>query len=372
MLSMFTWLVCATVVASRPFTMHTREYFYIGGRYVDQADGAFADGQMYVEHLRPARVMHALPLVLIHGLGQTGTNWLNTPDGRPGWADFFLAKGYEVQNPANPGFTGRADLWRQLYIIDQPERGRSPWNPAFDGGLQVSSALVVAQRFTAPELFDIWPQARFHTQWIGNGTQGEPVFDAFYASQVQSLDFDASAESQAKSRHAGGLLLDKVGGGPVGWVIADARPSLVHAIVAIEPSGPPFINTTIPPVGPARPFGLTDIPLAFDPPITSAADLQKKLVSNDSVTTCFEQAAPARQLANLRHIPVLMVTSEASFRAPVDPCTTRFLRQAGVDVKHLLLQDVGIRGNGHMMFMERNSDEIAAVLEEWIAGQEKR
>lgn len=276
---------------------------------------------------------------------------------------------------------GSADWRRQLYIIDQPERGRSPWNPAFDGGLQTSSALVVAQRFTAPELFDIWPQARFHTQWIGNGTQGDPVFDAFYASQVESLNFDASAESQAKSRRAGGLLLDKIGksilvthsqGGPVGWVIADARPSHVQAIVAIEPSGPPFINTTIPPVGPARPFGLTDIPVAFDPPITSAADLQKKLVSNDSVTTCFEQAAPARQLANLRHIPVLMVTSEASFRAPVDPCTTRFLRQAGVSVKHLLLQDVGIRGNGHMMFMERNSDEIAAVLEGWIAAQEKR
>jgi hypothetical protein len=26
----------------------------------------------------------------------TGTNFLNTPDGRPGWGDFFLSKGYEV------------------------------------------------------------------------------------------------------------------------------------------------------------------------------------------------------------------------------------------------------------------------------------
>ena len=77
---------------------------------------------------------------------------------------------------------------------------------------------MVAQRFTAPELFDIWPQARFHTQWIGNGTQGDPVFDAFYASQVQSLDFDASAESQAKSRHAGGLLLDKIGVNSFGFL----------------------------------------------------------------------------------------------------------------------------------------------------------
>jgi len=27
----------------------------------------------------------------------TGTNFLNTPDGRPGWADYFMKKGYEVQ-----------------------------------------------------------------------------------------------------------------------------------------------------------------------------------------------------------------------------------------------------------------------------------
>lgn len=26
----------------------------------------------------------------------TGTNFLNTPDGRSGWADFFLDRGYEV------------------------------------------------------------------------------------------------------------------------------------------------------------------------------------------------------------------------------------------------------------------------------------
>jgi hypothetical protein len=27
----------------------------------------------------------------------TGTNFLNTPDGRLGWGDFFLSQGYEVR-----------------------------------------------------------------------------------------------------------------------------------------------------------------------------------------------------------------------------------------------------------------------------------
>ena len=43
-------------------------------------------------------------------------------------------------------------------------------------------------------------------------------------------------------------LADKLGpfimlmhsqGGPIGWAIADARPDLVKAIVAVEPNGPP-------------------------------------------------------------------------------------------------------------------------------------
>lgn len=29
----------------------------------------------------------------------------------------------------------------------------------------------------------------------------------------------------------------------------------------------------------------------------------------------------------------------------------------------------GIHGNGHMQFLEKNSDEIAGVLDEWIRGK---
>jgi hypothetical protein len=74
--------------------------------------------------------------VLIHGAAQTATNWMGTPDGRPGWADFFVGQGYTVY---------------------------------------------------APETLGNWPQAKKHTQWPGSGRIGDPVFDAFYATQVQYL-----------------------------------------------------------------------------------------------------------------------------------------------------------------------------------------
>ena len=61
-----------------------------------------------------------------------------------------------------------------------------------------------------------------------------------------------------------------------------------------------------------------------------------------------------------------MITGEASYHAPYDHCTTAFLRQAGVSVEHVYLAERGITGNGHMLMMEKNSDDIAAVIADWI------
>jgi len=50
-----------------------------------------------------------------------------------------------------------------------------------------------------------------------------------------------------------------------------------------------------------------------------------------------------------------------------DGCTAEYLAQAGVTVEHIRLENVGIHGNGHMMFMEKNGLQIAEdVVERWI------
>jgi len=77
-------------------TLHRRNYFYAGGSFVQQGSSTLVHGQMYVEHLAPAEVTQPFPLMFIEGQGMTGTNLLNTPDGRSGWADYFMSKGYEV------------------------------------------------------------------------------------------------------------------------------------------------------------------------------------------------------------------------------------------------------------------------------------
>ena len=300
-----------------------------------------------------------LPIIFIAGAGQTGTNFLTTPDGRPGWASYFLAKGHTV------------------YLSDQPARGRSAWVPGQGTLATLGPPAAVSDLFTDSAHNDnLWPQAKLHTQWPGTGRMGDPTFDAFYRSQVPfQIDFLMAEEQNAQAYSA---LVDVAGpcyivahsqAGAYAWRVGDMRPDAVKGIVQLEPSGPPF--TFRPPIGtgPAFKFGITDLPIAYDPPAgDDAQDIEKTIepaVDADHYE-CIMQSAPAKRLVNLARIPELVVTGEASFHAPVDYCTVKYLRQAGVDVEFADLGKEGIRGNGHMLFMERNNLEIADRVYAWL------
>ncbi|HEX3860258.1 MAG TPA: alpha/beta hydrolase [Stellaceae bacterium] len=335
-----------------------RGYFYVGGHYVGETGKQLMHEQMYVEVLTPRRPRQRYPLVLIHGAAQTATNWMGTPDGRPGWADFFVRQGYTV------------------YMVDQPARGRSPWLPDIDGKLATFSAEAIQSRFTAPQDFNLWPQARLHTQWPGTGKIGDPIFDAFYATQVPYVADGAA--TQRMNQNATAALLDRIGpaiilthsqSGPFGWLIADARPKLVKAVVAVEPGGPPFENAVLS-HDKARAWGVTDIPIAYDPPLTGPADLkieQQAQADGPDLARCWLQQGPARRLVNLTGIPMAVITTEASYHAVYDHCTAKYLAQAGVNVTPVRLADRGIHGNGHMVMLEKNNLQVAGVITDWLA-----
>ena len=359
-------LIACFLPAFGEHTLSTREYFYVGGKYTGDPAHEVMAGQMYVEVLRPQRVVQKYPLVFFHGAGQTGTNWMGTPDGRAGWADYFLQQGYVI------------------YMVDQPARGRSPWHPSVNGPLLMRPPDWVSQRFTAPEIAHIWPQSRKHTQWPGTGDKkgrkGDPVFDAFYATQVEGLE--SAVETQTLIQAAGAALLDKIGpailvthsqSGAFGWLLADARPKAVKAIVAMEPAGPPFHDAVFD-ENKNRVWGLTDIPITYAPPVKSPTELaivQQAKADGPDLARCWSQADPPRRLVNLHGIPVAIITGEASYHAPYDHCTSKFLTQAGVANTHLRLEEQGIHGNGHMLMIEKNSLEIAALLNKWITGNVK-
>jgi hypothetical protein len=78
------------------------------------------------------------------------------------------------------------------------------------------------------------------------------------------------------------------------------------------------------------------------------------------------QTGTPRQLPNLQKMPIMVMTSEASYHAPYDHCTVKYLTQVGVKPTHIKLVDLGIRGNSHVMMNEKNNKEIAAVIAKWL------
>jgi pimeloyl-ACP methyl ester carboxylesterase len=362
-------LVCALVAPEAqaqqqggPLVLAQSSYFFIGGKIDPAVQGSAMTGHMYVEYMIPERQTHRYPIVMVHGGSQTGTNFTGTPDGREGWA---LRRGYAV------------------YVVDQVARGRAAnWSQA-QGPVQTANLERMTQRFAAPERFKLWPQAHLHTQWPGEAKPSDPAFDQFWASQFPSLaNFQKQQEINPPALVA---LLDKIGpaillthsqSGAFIWPVTDARPNLVKANIAVEPNGPPAhdLDLTGAPDWFAdnpreKAFGLAEVPIVYDPPVSSASRLEfvrQEKADGPDFARCWLQKEPARKLPNIAKVPMLIVSSEASYHAGYDHCTAAYLTQAGVKNTLLRLADRGIHGNGHMMMLEKNNQAIARVMAEWV------
>lgn len=338
-----------------PLQLAAQGFFWVGSEVIETPSGPALRGQTYVEYWIPEDLRHPLPIVMIHGGGGQGLDYLGTADGREGWAHWFARQGYAV------------------YVLDRPCHGRSPFSPDLQGAMMPPPPSIIMERlFTRPSTFaDNWPQARLHDKWPGTGTFGDPAFESFLAS---GGPMPASMERHHQDAQRGGAeLLDQIGpailmthsaGGPIGWLVLDARPELVKGIIAVEPVGPPFAEN---PDGKLN-WGVAAARLTYDPPVDSFAEfeLEERAPVRAGTVACLVQKEPARQLSNFANVPIVVLTAEASWMAADNHGTVDFLAQAGATIEHLRLEDIGIHGNGHAMMLEANSDEIAGVIAHWI------
>src|SRR6185295_2125864 len=145
-----------------PLDVAEWSYMWVNVKRAETARGAFVGGQqMYVEYMIPAQVKHPFPIVLVHGGGGQGTDWMETPDGRPGWFQYLVQEGYKV------------------YVVDRPGHGRSPLHPDLHGGFPAQAAVLenIAGRFTPPSANPAQTPNEYqknHTQWPGAGNVGSP------------------------------------------------------------------------------------------------------------------------------------------------------------------------------------------------------
>src|ERR1043166_1671946 len=270
-------------------------YFFVGGKYHDVPGGKIMAGHIYVEYLIPKTRTHPFPLIMIAGGAMSGANFTGTADGRDGWAQYFLNKGYAV------------------YMVDQVGRGRSPYVEQVYGKSRLNTSKYLLERFVAVARYKLWPQARLHTQWPGTAEPGDPVYDQMQANELP--DIENAVLREQLNRDAGVALLDKLGpsvvfthsqSGAYGWAMADARPALVKGIVAIEAGSRPFREVEF--VGApdwfkdgkiTKPWGIGNLPLHYSPMVKEPSEFETVMeakADGPDLARCILQKEPARQL----------------------------------------------------------------------------
>jgi pimeloyl-ACP methyl ester carboxylesterase len=285
-----------------------REMMFTPGSAPIQVDpnGTYLVGGMYAQFMVPQPRRGGVPLMLWHGGGLTGACWETTPDGREGWQHFFLRQGWEV------------------FVTDAVERGRSGWMriPEETGGVPVTLTVENPwERFRmgpgTPQQGGVFAGQQFPTDaasWRNFIRQCVPRF-------TTTDDLTIAAY---------GALLDRVGpsvvvahsqGGYFAWRAAQEWPDRVRALVLVEPAA----------------TGL------------------------------------AEKVAAVAGIPVLMIYGdyvEGDARWSVirekGVAFAAAVRAAGGSVDVVDLPAHGIRGNSHMIQMDRNSDVVAALVQDWL------
>src|SRR5205085_11772411 len=120
---------CVQAQERGPLVLAKSSYFFAGGKIDSSVEGSAPVGQIYVEYMIPYRLRHRTPIVMVHGGSQTGTNFTGTPDGREGWAQFFVRRGYPV------------------YVVDQIARGRAAHWSQVHGKVTAANIERLTQRF---------------------------------------------------------------------------------------------------------------------------------------------------------------------------------------------------------------------------------
>ena len=309
----------ASPESTAPLVIAEQGHFFTGLQTSTGPAGTSVYGT-HVQYQIPQSVRENL--VLVHGGGGQALDMLTTPDGRPGWATLFLRDGFAV------------------YTVDRPGLGRSPYHPDVygpPGPPAVYDGFVAGFAGPAPAGFPP------HTQWPGSGDRDDPSLATFLAWQESSPGDIVRAHEDMRVGAVG--LLDRIGpsvllthsfGGGFGWLALSERRSLVKAVVAVEPAGPPFV--TLPGLGTFS-HGLTPVALSFGP---AAAD------------------------GKLGGMPIALVTAESSPIGQAGQATAEFLRSCGAEVDEIRLGELGIHGNGHAMMLEKNNAEIASLITDWI------
>ena len=296
---------------------------------------------MFVHYLLPAERRHDYPVVFIHGGGGQGTDWLQTPDGRDGWVDYFVADGWDV------------------YVVDRPGHGRSQSNASCGEGT-VGTANSGFISFLATSDASVWP-----------GGQPTPANDAVV--YLTATGVTAPYCGNGIAADAISMLLDEIGpailiahsaGGGATFMVPDRNADNVVGIIAFEAAGAQ-------PIEPG--FGGSP-PAITQWEVSPALPADFAGVDNDG---CAMQGGEPAQLVNFDGVPIVLVASEMGLFSTREgmACQVAAWQQAGADASYVYFPDRGLSGGGHFAMSQLDSEayvrEFIELSEELEAASDK-
>ena len=275
-------------------------------------NGEFITGQMYAHYTRLAHPRAKYPLMLWHGGGLSGSVYEDKPDGKPGWENWFLHAGHSV------------------YTSDAFERGRS----GFPRADMVQGAPIYRPMQQAWELFRIGPPGSWNIDPAKRQRFDGSRFPAASAEGLARMGAPRWTTTDEQTQAAYDQYVQAAGpsvvivhsqGAAFAQQAAATAPERIKALVVVEGSGAP------------------------DPTKVDAA--------------------------RVRGIPHLYVWGDhldtppwPQFKGAVDRWA-QAIRDAGGTADVLELPKRGISGNSHMMMLDENSDEVAGLIQAWLASK---
>ena len=321
----------AAVAEDAPLSIAKQGSFFVGGREVASetlstlpafaAKGTVTVDQVYVHYQVPAGTLRGPSLTLIHGCCLTGATWETTPDGRMGWDEYFVRKGYAT------------------YVVDQAWRGRSAGEYSAINAVKAGS--LPAEKL--PVVFSAghegaWPIFRFGPVYpqVNAGlqfpleAQGEfwkqMVSDS--AAALPSPNPTVTGLAALAKRLDGTVLISHSQSGIYPFQAAAMGGQGVAGIVALEPGACPAADADM------TPYKSVPILVMFGDFVPESAWWAPRLAS----CKAFVAAATA----------------------------------AGGRATLVVLPEKGIRGNSHMFMQDKNNLQVADVVLDWVAGAVKR
>jgi pimeloyl-ACP methyl ester carboxylesterase len=305
--------------------------FHVGGRTVDitgkpikevlfspggvpakvDLNGSYQVEQMYAQYFLVKNRHGSVPLLLWHGGGMTGVTYETTPDGRPGWLNYFIRKGWDVYNS------------------DAVERGRSGWAMSpeiFKGEPVFLTTANPWERFrigTGAGSYDPDPAKRKAPANTAFPVEAyDQLTKQFVPRWTTTDDATLAAYIALVDKVCPCVILFHSQAGLFGFKAAAARPDKVRALVAVEPAA---IGSD------ADAVALKGIPTVM---------LYGDFIESDS------------------RWPTIRANG-VGFAAKI--------RAAGGSVDVVDLPKVGITGNDHFSMMDRNNMQVADLIQKWLA-----